>query len=84
MLDILEPIVFPIAKIVSFSSAASTEIKISGADVAIPIKKKLAINPEVEKYFEKHSVEVIKKFDPSINNKSPTNSKNKASSIAKE
>ena len=84
ILDILDPIVFPIAKIVSFCSAASTEIKISGADVAIPIKKKLAIKPEIEKYFEKLSVEVTKKFDPRINNESPTNSKNRASSIAKK
>lgn len=84
ILDILDPIVFPIAKIVSFCSAASTEIKISGADVAIPIKKKLAMNPEIEKYFEKLSVEVTKKFDPRINNESPTNSKNRASSIAKK
>jgi hypothetical protein len=40
--DILEPKALPIAKIVLFCRADSTDIKISGADVAMPIIKKLA------------------------------------------
>ena len=39
-------------------------IKISGADVAIPIKKKLAIKPETENFFENWSVDVIRRFAP--------------------
>ena len=40
--DILEPKALPIAKIVLFRRADSIDIKISGADVAMPIIKKLA------------------------------------------
>jgi len=40
--DMFEPSAFPTANIVWFCIADSIEIKISGADVAIPIKKKLA------------------------------------------
>ena len=42
--DMLEPTAFPIANIVSFFSADSIEINISGAEVDIPIRKKLAQN----------------------------------------
>ena len=50
----LEPTAFPIANIVSFFSADSIEINISGAEVDIPIRKKLATKPEIE-YFEENS-----------------------------
>ena len=40
--EIFDPRAFPIAKIVLFWRADSIDIKISGADVAIPIMKKLA------------------------------------------
>ena len=40
--DIFEPKALPIAKIVLFCRADSIDIKISGADVAMPIMKKLA------------------------------------------
>ena len=56
------------------------EIKISGADVAIPIKKKLAIKPEIESFFENSSVDVIRRFAPYIRKTSPIN-KNKMASI---
>ena len=41
ILDIFEPIELPTARIVSFSSADSMDINISGAEVAIPMMKKL-------------------------------------------
>ena len=44
------------------------EINISGADVAIPIIKKLAVNPEIEYVYENRSVAVTSRLDP--NNKS--------------
>ena len=40
--DMLEPSAFPTANIVWFCIADSIDMKISGADVAMPIKKKLA------------------------------------------
>ena len=40
--DMFEPSAFPTANIVWFCIADSIETKISGADVAIPIRKKLA------------------------------------------
>ena len=49
ILEILEPIPFPNANIVLFCSADSIDINISGADVAMPIMKKLAKKPEIEK-----------------------------------
>jgi hypothetical protein len=42
ILDMFDPSAFPTANIVWFRRADSIETKISGADVAIPIKKKLA------------------------------------------
>ena len=48
ILDIFEPIEFPTARTVSFWSADSIDTNISGAEVAIPIMKKLAVNPEIE------------------------------------
>ena len=48
ILDIFEPIELPRASIVSFWSADLIDIDISGAEVAIPIMKKLAVNPEIE------------------------------------
>ena len=63
-LEIFEPIEFPTASMVLFCKADSIEIKISGADVAIPIKKKLAIKPEIESFFENSSVDVIRRFAP--------------------
>ena len=42
MFDIFEPKALPIAKIVLFCRADSIDMKISGADVAMPIIKKLA------------------------------------------
>ena len=63
-LEIFEPIEFPTASMVLFCKADSTEIKISGADVAIPIKKKLAVKPEIESFLENSSVDVIRRFAP--------------------
>ena len=47
ILEIFDPNVFPIAKAVSFNKADSMDINISGADVAMPIKKKLAKKPDI-------------------------------------
>ena len=41
------------------------DTNISGAEVAIPIKKKLAVNPEIEYTDENRSVDVTKRLDPS-------------------
>ena len=48
MLDIFEPIELPTASTVLFCSADSIDTNISGAEVATPIMKKLAVNPEIE------------------------------------
>ena len=77
----LEPTAFPIANIVSFFSADSIEIKISGAEVDIPIRKKLATKPEIEYFEEKLSVEFTRNEDPKSNSISPVASINIASSI---
>ena len=47
------------------------DINISGAEVAIPIKKKLAVNPEIEYTDENRSVDVTKRLDPSNNSANP-------------
>ena len=79
--DMLEPTAFPIANIVSFFSADSIEINISGAEVDIPIRKKLATKPEIEYFEEKLSVEFTRNEDPKSNSISPVASINIASSI---
>ena len=76
-----EPIALPIARIVLSWSADSIDIKISGAEVAIPIMKKLAINPEIENVFENRSVELTSKFDPSNNSINPAIRNNVAAII---
>ena len=48
ILDIFDPIELPTARTVSFWSADSMDTNISGAEVATPIMKKLAVNPEIE------------------------------------
>ena len=47
------------------------EINISGADVATPIIKKLAINPEIEYADENRSVAVTSRFDPNNSSANP-------------
>tara|TARA_B100000941_G_C28469536_1_gene535577 strand:+ start:666 stop:1013 length:348 start_codon:yes stop_codon:yes gene_type:complete len=64
ILDIFEPIALPTARLVSFCSADSMDKNISGAEVAMPIMKKLAINPEIEYLDENRSVDVTKRLDP--------------------
>tara|TARA_B100000123_G_scaffold270042_1_gene247281 strand:+ start:2143 stop:2346 length:204 start_codon:yes stop_codon:yes gene_type:complete len=46
-------------------------IDISGAEVAIPIIKKLAVNPEIEYAEENLSVDVTRRLDPINNNTNP-------------
>ena len=77
----LEPTAFPIANIVSFLRADSIEIKISGAEVDTPIRKKLATKPEIEYFEEKLSVEFTRNEEPNSNSISPVASINIASSI---
>ena len=71
--DIFEPKALPIANIVLFWRADSIDIKISGADVAMPIIKKLAYKPDIEYLLAVFSVDVIKKFDPTNNKSKPIN-----------
>ena len=47
------------------------DINISGAEVAIPIMKKLAMNPEIEYVDENRSVEVTRRLDPSNKSANP-------------
>ena len=56
-------------------------MKISGAEVAIPIIKKLAMNPEILYVFENRSVELTRKFEPSSNNINPASENSIASVI---
>ena len=77
----LEPTAFPIANIVSFLRADSIEIKISGAEVDTPIRKKLATKPEIEYLEEKLSVEFTRNEEPNSNSINPVASINIASSI---
>ena len=56
-------------------------MKISGAEVAIPIIKKLEINPEILYKLEKRSVELTRKFEPNSNNINPASKNNIASVI---
>ena len=52
------------------------DTNISGAEVAIPIKKKLAVNPEIEYTDENRSVDVTKRFDPSSKRTNPSTKNN--------
>ena len=47
------------------------DIDISGAEVAIPIMKKLAMNPEIEYVDENRSVDVTRRLDPSNKSANP-------------
>ena len=47
------------------------DINISGAEVAIPIIKKLAVNPEIEYADENRSVDVTRRLDPSNKSNNP-------------
>ena len=51
-------------------------IDISGAEVAIPIIKKLAVNPEIEYAEENLSVDVTRRLDPINNNTNPRSRNN--------
>ena len=46
-------------------------MNISGAEVAIPIIKKLAVNPEIEYSDENRSVDVTRRFDPTNKSANP-------------
>ena len=46
-------------------------MNISGAEVAIPIIKKLAVNPEIEYTDENRSVDATRRLDPSSNRTKP-------------
>tara|TARA_B100000161_G_C33293763_1_gene299760 strand:- start:254 stop:436 length:183 start_codon:yes stop_codon:yes gene_type:complete len=52
------------------------DTNISGAEVAIPIIKKLAANPEIEYADENRSVDVTKRLDPSSKRTNPRNKNN--------
>lgn len=80
ILAIFEPIELPIARIVLFWNADSIDTNISGAEVAIPIKKKLAVNPEIEYADENRSVDVTRRLDPNSKSANPKN-KNKVEPI---
>ena len=71
ILDIFEPIELPTASTVLFWSADLMDIDISGAEVAIPIIKKLAVNPEIEYADENRSVDVTRRFDPTNKSANP-------------
>ena len=51
-------------------------IDISGAEVAMPIIKKLAVNPEIEYAEENLSVDVTRRLDPINNNTNPRTKNN--------
>ena len=51
------------------------DINISGAEVATPIRKKLAVNPEIEYVDENLSVDVTRRLDP-INKRTNPRTKN--------
>tara|TARA_B100001027_G_C16146627_1_gene276145 strand:+ start:35 stop:244 length:210 start_codon:yes stop_codon:yes gene_type:complete len=55
------------------------DTNISGAEVAIPIKKKLAVNPEIEYTDENRSVDVTKRLDPSNKRTNPRTKNNRDS-----
>ena len=72
ILAILDPSAFPIA-ILGFSfKLAMMDIKISGEDVAIPIKTKLEIKCERFKYLESFSVLSTNKDAPTLISARPT------------
>ena len=52
------------------------DTNISGAEVAIPIIKKLAANPEIEYADENRSVDVTKRLDPGSKRTNPRNKNN--------
>ena len=52
------------------------DTNISGAEVALPIKKKLAVNPEIEYTDENRSVDVTKRLDPSNKRTNPKTKNN--------
>tara|TARA_A100001388_G_scaffold218269_1_gene168821 strand:- start:261 stop:443 length:183 start_codon:yes stop_codon:yes gene_type:complete len=52
------------------------DTNISGAEVAIPIIKKLAANPEIEYVDENRSVDVTKRLDPNSKRTNPRNNNN--------
>tara|TARA_Y100000816_G_scaffold210365_1_gene156050 strand:- start:219 stop:563 length:345 start_codon:yes stop_codon:yes gene_type:complete len=84
ILDIFEPIELPTARIVSFSSADSMDINISGAEVAIPMMKKLAANPEIEYADENRSVDVTSRLAPTNKSVNPRTKKNTGSIMTYE
>jgi hypothetical protein len=64
ILAILDPSALPIAIFPFPSRLDSIEINISGDDVAIPIKTKLDIKPDILYFLEIFSVEVTNRFAP--------------------
>ena len=53
------------------------DIDISGAEVAIPIIKKLAVNPEIEYADENRSVDVTRRLDPNNRRDNPRTKNNR-------
>tara|TARA_B110000444_G_scaffold215686_1_gene213688 strand:- start:437 stop:703 length:267 start_codon:yes stop_codon:yes gene_type:complete len=64
ILAILDPSALPIAILPFPSRLDSIEINISGEDVAIPIKIKLDINPDILYFLEILSVDDTSRFAP--------------------
>tara|TARA_B100000700_G_C14313640_1_gene520421 strand:- start:69 stop:392 length:324 start_codon:yes stop_codon:yes gene_type:complete len=64
---IFDPIAFPTAISDSLDNPEKIDMKISGDDVAIPINKKLAKNPDILCLIEKFSVATTSRFAPYIN-----------------
>ena len=64
MLAMLDPSALPIAILPFPSKLDSMEINISGEDVAIPIKIKLDINPDILYFLEILSVDDTSRFAP--------------------
>ncbi len=64
---IFDPIAFPIAISDSLDNPEKIAKKISGEEVAIPINKKLAINPDMLYLIEKFSVAITSRLAPYIN-----------------
>ena len=56
------------------------DTNISGAEVATPIMKKLAVNPEIEEVDENRSVDVTRRLDP-INKRTNPRTKNNTDPI---
>ena len=64
MLAMLDPRALPIAILLLPSRLDSIEINISGDEVAIPIKMKLDINPDILYFLEILSVDDTSRFAP--------------------